>query len=947
MPIDYTKIAEANIKKYGTDIGRYGPVLLAQLYSDRTHFIYEILQNAEDVEAKEINFHLFKDRLEVQHNGKLFTNANVHGICGLVEGTKKDDLTQIGKFGIGFKSVYAYTNSPNIYSGDKSFCIENYVLPHIIDGINIQDDETLFVFPFDHAEVLPEQAFNEIAKRLRDIGTRTLMFLNHIEEITWSIDGQERGNYICDIRKGEGHKKVYVISKVDDQNVVDEEWLVFERPLKMNVSNVTNLKVEVAFKIGKDKYGKEIIVPVKDSKLIVFFPTVKPTYLNFLIQGPYKTTPNRENIPLEDEQNKIIVKATGELVAESISLVKELGYLDVNFLNVLPLDSAHIEGEPIYATVYEKVKREFLSDEELLPSHDERYTKASDALLARGKYLTEILNQEDTKLLFSRTIWLSTDITYDSTREIWSYLIDELEIEKIEFEDFAKNITSQFLEKKGDEWMVGFYGRLLEQRGLWDEQTTRSSKKNILRRKPIIRLNNNSHIAPCDENGNIQVYLPTGYKSEYNTVKETLVDDENSLKFLKDLGLDKPDLFAEISKKILPRYQEKNDVDDEEKYFENFKKVLTFFSETDSTKKKAKLASKLSDVFFILSTKSELRYPSQVYLNTSDLKGYFEEYDFVYFVSEKLYERFEEKALVSFLMEIGVQDMPKRKRFTSNLSYEELSRLRNSSDYTRDIEQYDYDLEGLDNFLSRDQNMERSLVLWNLILKSIESLDSWDAKSFFEGCYKWKYYSIYTKKFDSAFLTKLRKTHWLATKDGCMKKSSEITYSELADAYPKEMPNIDVLKEKLHFKPDVFDQLPDDYKSKLELVIERSPKEIEEAFALLDKQSAAKEGTKKQKDHWTPEYAPDDIEVESEIVAPEPLESADLEGQAETMKGGNTEDEGADEDEKTEPKEESKISSKQEKEIGEVGERLVLNHLKKQYQKLGVVEDTEYGFRAF
>ena len=48
MQTDYKKIAEENIKKYGTDIDRYGPVLLAHLYSDCTHFIYEIIQNGDD-----------------------------------------------------------------------------------------------------------------------------------------------------------------------------------------------------------------------------------------------------------------------------------------------------------------------------------------------------------------------------------------------------------------------------------------------------------------------------------------------------------------------------------------------------------------------------------------------------------------------------------------------------------------------------------------------------------------------------------------------------------------------------------------------------------------------------------------------------------------------------------------------------------------------------------
>lgn len=600
MATDYKNIAEANVKKYGTDIDRYGPVLLARLYSDRTHFIYEILQNAEDAGAKEITFHLFKDRLDVRHNGKLFDSDDVRGICGLVEGTKKDDLTQIGKFGIGFKSVNAYTSTPRIYSGDEAFCIKNYVLPYGIDGTNIQDNETLFVFPFDHPEVIPQQAFKEIAKRLRDIGTRTLLFLNHVEEIAWRVDGEESGNYIRDIEAGEGHKKVYVISKVGEQNMVAEEWLVFQRQLKLTVSAITNLKVEVAFKMGRDKNDKEIVIPAKDSKLIVFFPTEKPTYLNFLIQGPYKTTPNRENIPLEDEQNKIIVRETGELIAKSLSRIKELGYLDVNFLNILPLDSAHVEVEPIYATVFERVKTKFLSDEELLPTHDGQYAKTNDVLLARGKDLTEILDQEDIAFLFSRRNWLSTDITDDRARELRDYLTEELEIKEIDFEDFAKAITSEFLDKKSDEWMIGFYNRLLDQRRLWKENPTQPHRGGILRTKPIIRVADDTHIAPYDKDGNIQVYLPLEGESEFPVVKPEIANDEKALEFLKEFGLTKPDTVAEVIKKILPKYSMDSYQIHAEEHKHDMEKIFRAYS-TDSQKKKYRLSNKLKDVSFIYS----------------------------------------------------------------------------------------------------------------------------------------------------------------------------------------------------------------------------------------------------------------------------------------------------------------------------------------------------------
>lgn len=928
MATDYKKIAEANITKYGTDIGRYGPVLLAHLYSDRTHFIYEILQNAEDAGAKEINFHLFKNRLEVRHDGRLFNNADVQGICGLVEGTKKDDLTQIGKFGIGFKSVYAYTNTPKIYSGDEAFCIENYVLPHDIDGTDIRDNETLFVFPFDHAEVFPEQAFVEIAKRLHDIGARTLLFLNHIEEIVWRLDGEESGNYIRDIETRKSHKKVYVISKVGEQNVIGEEWLVFERPLKLNVSATTKLKVEVAFKIDRDKNDIEIVAPAKDSKLIVFFPTEKPTYLNFLIQGPYKTTPNRENIPLEDDQNKTIVRETGELIAESISLIKKLGYLDVNFLKVLPFDSVHIEGEPIYAAVFERVKAKLLSAEALLPTHDERHTKANDALLAHRKDLTEILDQDDIGLLFSRRNWLSTDITYDRTRELRNYLIEELEIKEIEPEDFARNITSEFIEKKSDEWMIGFYGWLLEPRGLWEDT------KGILRTKPIIRLDDNLHIAPYDKDGNIQVYLPTESKSNYKTVKKAYVDSEKSLKFLKDLGLRYPDIFAEIKEFIIPKYQGDKINIDENKYLEDVEKLLLAFDES-SDKKQKEVLSQLSEIPFVRATnyitnEDIFAKPTEVYLDNEELRQYFE-VGKAYFVSDSIYQKFEVNKLNAFLKAVGVEDKPRRKT--------EESHYGNRGEYTKDFE---YD--GLSDNL-RLISKNRSLLVWRMLLKSIESFNTQQAEKFFKREECKKYYTLYTVYSDAKFLKTLQESAWLYDKNGEIKKPSEITFSEISDEYEKTNSNVKIIKEKLQFKPDAFDQLPEDSKSKLEIVKDYSTEELKEALDLYKRKAEEKE-TEQKEYSWIPECQPEDIEkIEFEIVTPKPHELPNLEGQVEHLKNDSTSDDEKSAEEKDETKEDStKITTKQKKEIGNWGERFVLQDLKNQYKKLGVVEDTEYGF---
>jgi len=117
VPADYQKIREENIARYGWDTAVLD--LLGQLYSERTHFIFELIQNAEDAGATELAFELFPDRLELRHDGRPFTEADVRGVCGVGQSGKSGDLTAIGKFGIGFKSVYAYTRSPRT-SGSRT-----------------------------------------------------------------------------------------------------------------------------------------------------------------------------------------------------------------------------------------------------------------------------------------------------------------------------------------------------------------------------------------------------------------------------------------------------------------------------------------------------------------------------------------------------------------------------------------------------------------------------------------------------------------------------------------------------------------------------------------------------------------------------------------------------------------------------------------------------------
>ena len=724
--------------------------ILAGIYNDPSHFIYEILQNAEDANATEISFNLYNDRLEIKHNGKDFDFNDLDGITGIGISTKKEDLNSIGKFGVGFKSVFAITQTPVIHSGHFHFEIKDFVIPSLIDNNGIK--ETLIVLPFNHPSRTQNEVFEIVSKKLESIGLKTLLFLKNIKEIKWQTPNKN-GHYYKDsndFQDLENIHKVSIISKIEQEENF-EQFLVIKKQIAIETHN---LNVEIAYRIGTDENGNEIIEKEKDSKLIVFFPTEKVTYLNFLIQAPYKTTPNRENIPLDDEQNLYLIEETANLLTDSIPIIKELGLLNISFLEVLPIDQNHTD-EIIYSSIFEKVKKKFLSDEALLPTSKQNFTTAQDTLLARGKELTELLDESDINVLFEKKFWLDTNITYDRTRQLRDYLINELDIQEVDFEDFAVTIKKEFIEQKSDEWLIDFYSRLLDQRSLWAKGGYYGRKAGVVREKPIIRLSDNTNVAPCDKDNKIQVYLPAETKSKYKTIKENLTLNENSLKFLTELGLSKPDIFSEIKEFIVPKYRDPDPDIDIEEYFEDFEKILFAFQKEDSEKKK-EMISELKSLYIICSVNSftgenHFCKPSETYLKTEDLTEYFKGFDHVFFVSNKLNKRIgnADSVLSELLLSIGCEDKPRRIKIEPTLTWKEKNELRKKSyndRLTYEIHTYDYDYEGLDNFL-KSLTIERSIILWNFLLSSLALFDRWSKYDFFNGEYCWFYRTQHFEEF--------------------------------------------------------------------------------------------------------------------------------------------------------------------------------------------------------
>jgi hypothetical protein len=535
---DYTKIREENIARYGWDTAVLD--LLGQLYSERTHFIFELLQNAEDAGATELAFELFEDRLELRHDGRPFTEADVRGVCGVGKSGKSGDLTAIGKFGIGFKSVYAYTKSPRIYSGGEHFRIENYVRPFPAEPL--PSGGTLFVFPFDHDAVPAATAVREIAAALSAIQPRTLLFLRNIERL------RARGTGVAEtvIERsvtGEDPRRRVTLRRGRRR----EEWLVWSR--QVEDLGRPAAPVEIAFQVEGNR-----LVACDRSPLIVFFPTEKETFLGFLVQGPYRTTPARDNVGEHDPSNQVLVRETAALACDVLRELRDDGQLTAEVLTALPVDAARFPPGSMFRPLFEAV-RSALASEPLLPVAGGGYGPARALMLVRGSELPELLGPGQLTALYDAGAPVSFAVESIAPEAVlWRYLRAEIGVGEVTPEDVTQRLTREFLEAQPDEWIIRLYAFLARSTALWRAPRFPDEAPGPARDQPLIRLEDGRHVAPFDGRDRPAVYLPGPAASGFPTVRRAIADSPAARPFLVELNLAEPDVVAEVLELILPRY---------------------------------------------------------------------------------------------------------------------------------------------------------------------------------------------------------------------------------------------------------------------------------------------------------------------------------------------------------------------------------------------------------
>lgn len=790
-------------EKLKTSLNNSIETLANDLYKKHTHFIFELIQNAEDNSYEKhnthppyISFRLTKTdptftsgsngALIIQNNEIGFNRENVEAICAVGETTKKKAQGYIGEKGIGFKSVFRVTDNPHIFSNGYHFRLPKfdeetglrYIVPQWIDTLpnDLDFSETHIILPLTKDNF----RYEEIEKMLQDIEPEVVLFLSKIQEIRIETDS---GDNLTILKDNSAHPEVRIIveeKKQGDFFSNSENFLLctkcFDKPFNISHEKRDGIeKRDVSIAFPLDHKSKAV------GKIFAYLPVRSDTNFPFLINADFILTSSREDIQDVPWNHWLMKCVANSVTSVLLPLLKERKFLKVQFLEAMAsrLNDLVNEKDSLFYPIFTRV-RDLFEKEQFLPTNDaDIFVSAQNAVLARSDAVRNILSHSQLGQLFSHSDelkWLSTEITTDRTPNLRQYMMELLGIEEVTPDMFARKISEDFLTMQNDDWFIRFYSFLSGQPYLWRYGSS------VLRSKPILRLQNRKHVNPPLDGFPPTAYLSVGTITDTSLpiVKLEISKDKDAYDFLKTLGLQEYDIVAEVIETTLPKYKEDSPTILFDQHRLDFTKIKRAY-DTDSQEKKTQLRNALQNTPFILAEKPDLDennyfMPNQLYFGNDDLRLYFKgnpSYDFVNldFYPPSAEELFKELGVMN-----SVRVEKKERDYQGYIIIcEEFGHHKRGYDgFDPDIE-----VDGLKDVLN-DLTPEKSVFIWNQI--AIPYSDC--IKGIVEESTNKKFVpSTKSEEISDSFGELLINAKWLPDADDNMHKPSGITLDDLPESF--------------------------------------------------------------------------------------------------------------------------------------------------------------------
>lgn len=490
--------------------------LLSQdLYSKKSHFVLELVQNADDNQyaqdvTPQLAFHLEQRRLVAVNNEVGFKEANILAICSVGASSKSKDKTgYIGEKGIGFKSVFTVSNAPEIHSNGFHFKFDRteehnllgYVVPHWCEPTaEIVADSTTIVLP-----AAPGYEFG--AETLVDLDARLLLFLNKLRLLTLVLNGKTSNYRRFD---KDGVSLLTVEHQSEHSETIREEaryfrsevtYIINEQCLDEKRPGIDRSTVILAFPVDANGEAR----PEPTSHVFAFLP-IRQIGFKFAIQADFILSSSREEVLTDRRWNQLLRNCLGNAFLRAVETFKSTDALAFTYLKFVP-----VEGEVVdpFFRVVRKSIIDALAKSACLPSTSGHWKQPAELRIA----------DKDFRRLFPSPIALElfgfdyVDPRVQGGVELLRSLgaVDVLSKDVINL--FKKH--GAWLQAQSLEWRASFFAYIAD--------TQQQLLKEGLLKCPCLPTSNGTFVVPADAN----VFFPLNRVKRYGFEDELVFVDND------------------------------------------------------------------------------------------------------------------------------------------------------------------------------------------------------------------------------------------------------------------------------------------------------------------------------------------------------------------------------------------------------------------------------------
>lgn len=773
--------------------------LLTELYPDKAHFIYELLQNAEDAQASSVSFILHKDYLEFIHDGiRLFDLKDIDAITNIANSTKPGDSHSIGKYGVGFKAVFTYTNTPHIHSGDWNFKISNMVIPEkILPKKDVDNTKTYFTFPFDNQKKSKDNAYREIEQGLTKLPLETLLFLKNIKELNWEINGVKQS-----ISKREENNIVYLSHRNDKETT--KQYLRFFKNninIKTHDGETKNVSVSLAYRLEKTENSYKIVpIDTNERNVFVYFPAEKEnSKLRFLINAPFDSEISRASIRDTDD-NKLLIRELVNLQLESMEFLRDNGYLTTEFLRILP-NSKDILSDT-YKEFHDKLV-DLFNTQDFTPTLSGEFAPAKslfrgESMYTNGPHLSEFITDNDLALIIANS-YIVKNYGYEIEVPLWvknpqqinslsDFFLKDLEINSFSNSNFIhwlsednNEIWSKIIKQKDIKDLYKLYlmldGECTQRSEIQDVKLFVCTDGNLYSLDDGVYLQPQNIPAPKELN--ICHFIDPQSLGKTNKTKEdVLLFLQNELEIEE---FSQKSICQETLKKY-KQYDITTEDIDIRQHMEDIKLLINTYKGFHD------IINTLEDTYFVLSNENTYCLAEKMYLD----RRFGGSHDYMKYVADILslseisleYKKYlkeeDTNIFVNILQELEAKSLLWRVNSPCRENPQYSNKLR---DWQKSETSYctdrDYDIYNLDKIIERKDILKQcSKLIWLSLFQNQFNFTSTEASYCANR-------QDYTHKCSSKYIYTLTNNDWILDKQGNLCKPENICFDDLPDSWKR------------------------------------------------------------------------------------------------------------------------------------------------------------------